>query len=72
MLTEAFLSFLGLGVQAPQASWGTLVAEGVEQMLVYPWLLTGPAIVMSVTLLALNFFGDGLREAFDPTTRVEA
>ena len=66
MLAEAFLSFLGLGVQAPNASWGTLVAEGAELMLVSPWLLAGPAAVMSVTLMALNFFGDGLREAVDP------
>jgi oligopeptide transport system permease protein len=72
MLTEAFLSFLGLGVQAPRASWGTLVAEGAEQMLVYPWLLTGPALVMSVTLLALNFLGDGLREALDATGQLDS
>lgn len=67
MLTEAFLSFLGLGVQAPQASWGTLVSEGVEQLVVYPWMLVGPAVVMSLTLFALNFFAEGLREAVDPT-----
>ena len=66
MLSEAFLSFLGLGVQAPHASWGTLVAEGANMMLVSPWLLAGPATFMTVTLMALNFFGDGLREAIDP------
>jgi oligopeptide transport system permease protein len=66
MLTEAFLSFLGLGVQAPLASWGTLVTEGSSQILVYPWLLVFPAMVMSTTILCLNFVGDGLRDALDP------
>jgi len=69
MLTEAFLSFIGLGVQAPKASWGTLVTEGSSQIVVYPWLLYGPGLVMSVTIFALNFFGDGLRDALDPSTR---
>jgi len=69
MLTEAFLSFLGLGVQAPLASWGTLVTEGSTQILVYPWLLVCPGLVMAVTIMALNFIGDGLRDAFDPQTR---
>ncbi|MCA9677306.1 MAG: ABC transporter permease [Kofleriaceae bacterium] len=69
MLTEAFLSFLGLGVQAPQASWGTLVAEGAEKMVVYPWLLIGPGLLMAATIFALNFLGDGLRDALDPQTR---
>jgi oligopeptide transport system permease protein len=66
MLTEAFLSFLGLGVQAPLASWGTLVTEGSSQIMVYPWLLVFPATVMSVSILCLNFVGDGLRDALDP------
>ena len=65
MLQEAFLSFLGLGVQAPRASWGTLVFEGTKQA-VYPWILAGPGLVMSVTIFALNFLGDGLRDALDP------
>lgn len=69
MLTEAFLSFIGLGVQAPKASWGTLVAEGAEKMVVYPWLLIGPGAVMATTIFALNFLGDGLRDALDPHTR---
>jgi len=69
MLTEAFLSFIGLGVQAPKASWGTLVTEGSSQIVVYPWLLYGPGLVMGVTIFALNFFGDGLRDALDPSTR---
>ena len=66
MLQEAFLSFLGLGVQAPDASWGTLVAEGSKQIVVYPWILVGPGVFMALTIFALNFLGDGLRDAFDP------
>jgi oligopeptide transport system permease protein len=69
MLTEAFLSFIGLGVQAPQASWGTLVAEGAEKMRVFPWLLVLPGAVMASTIFAFNFLGDGLRDALDPQTR---
>ncbi len=69
MLQEAFLSFLGLGVQAPRASWGTLMNEGSAQIVVYPWILVGPGIVMSLTIFALNFLGDGLRDALDPQTR---
>jgi oligopeptide transport system permease protein len=66
MLTEALLSFLGLGVQAPLASWGTLVTEGSTQIVVYPWLLVFPAIAMGAAILALNFIGDGIRDALDP------
>lgn len=66
MLLEAFLSFLGLGVQPPQSSWGVLIAYGVETMEEYPWLLIFPGIALSVTLFALNFIGDGLRDALDP------
>lgn len=66
MLFEAFLSFLGLGVQPPQSSWGLLIAAGVETMEEYPWLLIFPGIALSLTLFALNFLGDGLRDAFDP------
>ncbi|HOE66589.1 MAG TPA: ABC transporter permease subunit [Candidatus Hydrogenedentes bacterium] len=66
MLLEAFLSFLGLGVQAPMSSWGILIKEGVETMEEYPWLLIFPSIALSVTLFALNFLGDGLRDALDP------
>ncbi len=69
MLLEAFLSFLGLGVQAPQASWGTLVTEGADMIAVYPWILVGPGLVMGLTIFALNFLGDGLRDALDPQTR---
>ena len=69
MLTEAFLSFIGLGVQAPLASWGTLVTEGASQIVVYPWVLIGPGMVMGLTIFALNFLGDGLRDALDPQMR---
>ncbi len=65
MLLEAFLSFLGLGVQPPQSSWGVLIKEGAEMMEEYPWLLTYPALAMALTLFALNFLGDGLRDALD-------
>ena len=66
MLFEAFLSFLGLGVQPPQSSWGVLIATGVETMEEYPWLLIFPGLALSVTLFSLNFLGDGLRDALDP------
>ncbi len=66
MLLEAFLSFLGLGIQPPQSSWGLLISYGVETMEEYPWLLIFPGLVLSITLFALNFLGDGLRDALDP------
>ena len=69
MLTEAFLSFIGLGVQAPLASWGTLVFEGSSQIIVHPWVLIGPGVVMGLSIFSLNFLGDGLRDALDPRTR---
>ncbi len=69
MLEEAFLSFLGLGVQAPMASFGTLVSAGAEDMATYPWLILYPGLVLAVTLLSLNFVGDGLRDALDPQAR---
>ena len=69
MITEAFLSFLGLGVQAPLASWGTLVTEGSSQIVVYPWLLACPGLVMAIAIGALSFVGDGLRDALDPRRR---
>jgi len=68
MLLEAFLSFLGLGIQPPESSWGLLISDGVETMEEYPWLLVFPGIALSLTLFALNFFGDGLRDALDPRT----
>jgi oligopeptide transport system permease protein len=63
ILQEAFLSFLGLGIRPPQASWGTLVSDGVQSMAVAPWLLVFPSLMLVVTLLSLNFLGDGLRDA---------
>ncbi len=66
MLEEAFLSFLGLGVQAPMSSWGTLISAGVEVMENAPWNLMFPALTLSITILSLNFLGDGLRDALDP------
>ncbi len=66
MLLEAALSFLGLGIQPPDASWGVLIREGATSMESYPWLLLYPGIFFSATLLALNLLGDGLRDAFDP------
>jgi oligopeptide transport system permease protein len=66
MLLEAFLSFLGLGVQPPMSSWGLLIKEGVETMEEYPWMLLFPSIALSATLFSLNFLGDGLRDALDP------
>jgi oligopeptide transport system permease protein len=66
MLLESFLSFLGLGVQPPMSSWGSLIKEGVEVMEEYPWLLIFPSIALSATLFSLNFLGDGLRDALDP------
>jgi oligopeptide transport system permease protein len=68
MLLEAFLSFLGLGVQPPMSSWGTLIRYGVESMEEFSWLLIYPALTFTITLFALNFFGDGLRDALDPKT----
>lgn len=69
ILLESFLSFLGLGVQAPLASWGTLISEGAASMQNAPWLLIFPAIFFVVTLFSLNFVGDGLRDALDPKDR---
>lgn len=69
MLSEAFLSFLGIGVEAPYASWGSLCAEGIKNIQVFPWQLIFPGVTMALTLFSLNFLGDGLRDALDPQTR---
>jgi len=71
MLLEAFLSFLGLGVQAPMSSWGLLINSGVEKMEEYPWLLIFPGLTFSLTLFSLNFLGDGLRDALDPKSSAD-
>ena len=72
ILQEAFLSFLGLGVQPPDASWGTLIADGARVMALFPWLVAFPGLALSLTLLAFNFLGDGLRDALDPQDRQQA
>jgi oligopeptide transport system permease protein len=69
MLSEAFLSFLGLGVQPPLASWGSLAADGIQNLAIFPWQLLFPGATMAVTLFSLNFLGDGLRDALDPQMR---
>jgi oligopeptide transport system permease protein len=69
MLTEAFLSFLGFGVQAPLASWGSLAAEGIQNIGIFPWQLICPGVTMALALCSLNFLGDGLRDALDPQMR---
>jgi oligopeptide transport system permease protein len=69
ILAESFLSFLGLGVQPPMASLGTLISNGASDMELAPWLLIFPSITMVVTLMCFNFIGDGLRDAIDPKDR---
>jgi oligopeptide transport system permease protein len=69
ILAESFLSFLGLGVQPPMASLGTLIAGGASDMELAPWLLIFPSLVMVLTLMCFNFIGDGLRDAIDPKDR---
>lgn len=69
ILQEAFLSFLGLGVQAPLSSWGTLASEGADNIAIYPWMIIFPGVTMALTLFSLNFVGDGLRDALDPHMR---
>lgn len=69
IFTEAFLSFIGLGVAAPMASWGVLASEGVTSLRSYPFQLLFPAMAISITMLAFNFLGDGLRDALDPRVR---
>ncbi|WGM40257.1 ABC transporter permease subunit [Caulobacter sp. NIBR1757] len=69
IIAESFLSFLGMGVQAPMASLGTLISNGTQDMEMAPWLLAFPSITMVVTLMAFNFIGDGLRDAIDPKDR---
>ncbi|MGA9520938.1 MAG: ABC transporter permease [Myxococcaceae bacterium] len=71
MLQEAFLSFLGLGIAAPNASWGLLVSDGAANMTFLPHQLVFPALLLSTTLLCLNFLGDGLRDALDPRMRFD-
>lgn len=69
ILTESFISFLGMGVQEPDSSWGTLVSEAAVVMEIAPWAIIGTGAFLAVTLLCLNFIGDGLRDALDPKDR---
>jgi len=71
IFTEAFLSFIGLGVDAPTPSWGIMISEGYKGLRSYPHLIVAPAIALVLTVLAFNFLGDGLRDAFDPRLRGE-
>jgi oligopeptide transport system permease protein len=69
MLSEAFLSFLGLGVRPPRVSWGSLAADGAQTLAIFPWQLIFPGVTMALMLLSLNVLGDGLRDALDPQMR---
>ncbi|MGR3973175.1 MAG: ABC transporter permease [Candidatus Rhabdochlamydia sp.] len=70
IFAEAFLSFLGLGVQAPIASWGTMASDGLSALRYYPWRLFFPAFFISLTMLCFNIIGDGVRNAFDPRLKI--
>jgi peptide/nickel transport system permease protein len=70
ILTEAGLSFLGAGVRLPDPSWGNLISSGQEQIVTAPWLTLVPGIAIVLTVLSLNIFGDGLRDALDPRAKV--
>jgi oligopeptide transport system permease protein len=69
IFAEAFLSFIGLGVSAPQASWGVLVSEAMQMFMIFPMNLFWPALAICITILGFNFLGDGLRDALDPKMR---
>ena len=69
ILTESFLSFLGLGIQEPLTSWGVLISDGADQMETAPWMLLFPALFMAISLFCFNYVGDGLRDALDPKDR---
>ena len=66
IFSEAFLSFLGIGIQVPMASWGTLASEAIPSIFTYPYQILVPTMAISTTMFALNFLGDGLRDALDP------
>jgi peptide/nickel transport system permease protein len=70
ILTEAALSYLSIGVQAPQASWGTIVQDGQGLLYTRPWVAIAPGIMMVLTVVSLNVLGDGLRDALNPRSRV--
>jgi len=70
IVLEAALSFLGAGVQPPTPSWGTLIADGQDLIVTRPWLSLAPGLAIVATVLSLNIFGDGLRDALDPRAKV--
>jgi peptide/nickel transport system permease protein len=70
ILTEVALSFLGAGVQPPKPSWGTMIADGQNRLSTDPWLALLPGIMITITVISLNVFGDGLRDALDPRAKV--
>jgi peptide/nickel transport system permease protein len=69
ILTEAALSYLGLGVPLPDPSWGNMLQKGLTRLGTAPWLVLFPGLLISITVLAFNFVGDGLRDAFDPLSK---
>ncbi|MCB0877307.1 MAG: ABC transporter permease, partial [Solirubrobacterales bacterium] len=69
ILTEAALSYLGLGVPLPDPSWGNMLQKGLTRLGTAPWLVLFPGLLISLTVLAFNFVGDGLRDAFDPLSK---
>jgi peptide/nickel transport system permease protein len=71
IVLEAALSFLGAGVQPPTASWGTLISDGQELIVTRPWFAIMPGLAIVLTVLSLNMFGDGLRDALDPRAKVK-
>jgi peptide/nickel transport system permease protein len=70
ILTESALSFLSIGVQPPQASWGTIISDGQQLLYTRPWVSIAPGIMIALTVLSLNAFGDALRDALDPRAKV--
>jgi peptide/nickel transport system permease protein len=70
ILAEAYVSFLGLGVQPPTASWGNLLVSSYNYLQTAPWLWIFPGLLISLTVLSINFVGDGLRDALDPRTQI--
>jgi peptide/nickel transport system permease protein len=71
VLTESALSFLSIGVQPPNASWGTIIDDGQSLLYTRPWVAIAPGIMIVLTVLSLNIFGDGLRDALDPRAKVK-
>jgi peptide/nickel transport system permease protein len=72
MLTEAALSFLSIGVQEPNASWGTIILDGQELLYTRPWVALAPGIAIAITVLTLNVLGDGIRDALDPRAKLRS